>query len=243
MATPYGARATSSAGEPFLHLVGDHLTSPPRTPLRRRNCCASPKPEESSVSAVQLTREGLLPNFGAVGGRRMPGRPGVYRGRDRPREADPNRSRTEAVHPGMRAGYYLCFFGMHAFTPTVIEILTRQLASSSTGRASLSAGPRGVGAPGAVPRVEEPHRRYDIGARYGLLTAQLALALNGPDRAEILAQIVELLASQELAAGAGGRRSESPHRGDYRGRSRRSGPVPRLDVRRRPARRPCRRLR
>jgi UTP--glucose-1-phosphate uridylyltransferase len=52
--------------------------------------------------------------------------------------------------------------------------------------------------------IEEPHRRYDIGARYGLLTAQLALALNGPDRAEILAQIVELLASQELAAGAGG---------------------------------------
>ena len=29
-------------------------------------------------------------------------------------------------------------------------------------------------------------RRYDIGVQYGLLTAQLALALNGKDRDEVL---------------------------------------------------------
>jgi len=37
-------------------------------------------------------------------------------------------------------------------------------------------------------------RRYDVGAKYGLLTAQLALALEGADRDEVLAQLVELLA-------------------------------------------------
>ena len=37
-------------------------------------------------------------------------------------------------------------------------------------------------------------RRYDIGVQYGLLTAQLALALNGKDRDEVLALLVELLA-------------------------------------------------
>jgi UTP--glucose-1-phosphate uridylyltransferase len=37
-------------------------------------------------------------------------------------------------------------------------------------------------------------RRYDIGRRYGLLTAQLALALDGQDRDEVLSGIVELLA-------------------------------------------------
>ena len=42
--------------------------------------------------------------------------------------------------------------------------------------------------------------RYDIGVKYGLLIAQLALALEGQDRDEILAQLVELLAS---AAGGG----------------------------------------
>jgi UTP--glucose-1-phosphate uridylyltransferase len=37
-------------------------------------------------------------------------------------------------------------------------------------------------------------RRYDIGVRYGLLTAQLALALEGQDRDEVLSHLVELLA-------------------------------------------------
>jgi UTP--glucose-1-phosphate uridylyltransferase len=37
-------------------------------------------------------------------------------------------------------------------------------------------------------------RRYDIGVKYGLLTAQLALALDGKDRDEVLTGLVDLLA-------------------------------------------------
>jgi len=37
-------------------------------------------------------------------------------------------------------------------------------------------------------------RRYDIGVKYGLLTAQLALALEGQDRDEVLSGLVDLLA-------------------------------------------------
>ena len=51
--------------------------------------------------------------------------------------------------------------------------------------------------------LEEPRRRYDIGARYGLLIAQLALALDGRDRSEVLAQLVELLATQQMGTVAG----------------------------------------
>jgi UTP--glucose-1-phosphate uridylyltransferase len=40
-------------------------------------------------------------------------------------------------------------------------------------------------------------RRYDIGVRYGLLTAQLALAFDGKDRDEVLSTLVELMASKE----------------------------------------------
>jgi UTP--glucose-1-phosphate uridylyltransferase len=39
-------------------------------------------------------------------------------------------------------------------------------------------------------------RRYDVGLRYGLLTAQLALALDGQDRDEVLTGLVELLAAR-----------------------------------------------
>jgi UTP--glucose-1-phosphate uridylyltransferase len=40
--------------------------------------------------------------------------------------------------------------------------------------------------------------RYDVGVKYGLLTAQLALALSGQDRDEVLSKLLELLAVREL---------------------------------------------
>jgi UTP--glucose-1-phosphate uridylyltransferase len=46
----------------------------------------------------------------------------------------------------------------------------------------------------------ESHR-YDLGPAYGLLTAQLALALTGQDREEVLTMLVGLLATQEVVAG------------------------------------------
>ena len=39
-------------------------------------------------------------------------------------------------------------------------------------------------------------RRFDFGVKYGLLTAQLALALSGKDRDEVLGGLVEQLASK-----------------------------------------------
>ena len=45
--------------------------------------------------------------------------------------------------------------------------------------------------------LESVGRRYDVGARYGLLTAQIALALAGQDREVVLAQLLELLAARE----------------------------------------------
>ena len=48
--------------------------------------------------------------------------------------------------------------------------------------------------------LERSNHRYDIGLRYGLLHAQMALALSGRDRDEVLSQLVELLAMREMAA-------------------------------------------
>ena len=39
-----------------------------------------------------------------------------------------------------------------------------------------------------------PGRRFDIGSKYGLLQAQLALGLQGADRDEILSLMLELTA-------------------------------------------------
>src|SRR5271157_554864 len=64
--------------EPFLHMVGDHLyVSASQSCVRHLVELA--ETEACSASGVQPTRESLLPRFGAVAGRRMPGQPGVYR--------------------------------------------------------------------------------------------------------------------------------------------------------------------
>ncbi len=190
-------------GEPFLHLVGDHLYvnasgAPPADRLLQ-----VARTEECSVSAVQITREGLLPNFGAVGGRRITGRHGLYRIETVLEKPTPTEAEQKLSISGMRAGYYLCFFGMHVFTPAVIDILGKQLQGDG-GRGSLSGALAELARQEQYLAMEEPHHRYDIGTRYGLLTAQLALALNGRDRTEVLALLVELLATQETRAAASG---------------------------------------
>jgi UTP--glucose-1-phosphate uridylyltransferase len=52
--------------------------------------------------------------------------------------------------------------------------------------------------------LEERAWRYDVGVRYGILNAQLALALSGKDRAEVLSLILDLLAQRDLGASRSG---------------------------------------
>ena len=48
--------------------------------------------------------------------------------------------------------------------------------------------------------LEKDDWRYDIGVKYGLMNAQLALSLSGSDRDEVLSNLLELLAQRELGA-------------------------------------------
>ena len=54
--------------------------------------------------------------------------------------------------------------------------------------------------------MDQSERRFDVGVKYGLFFAQMALALNGHDRDEVLAEMVNVLAARELSAGKGARR-------------------------------------
>ena len=74
---------------------------------------------------MQATRESLLPYFGAVGGRRLPGGQDLYRVETVIEKPTPTEAEQHLVVPGLRAGHYLCFFGMHVLTPAVMEILGR----------------------------------------------------------------------------------------------------------------------
>jgi len=192
--------------EPFLHLVGDHLYV-----SRVDRTCATQlvqvaEAEACSVSGVQATRETLLPYYGTVGGQRLPGRKDVYDVETVVEKPTPTEAELRLIVPGLRAGHYLCFFGMHVLTPTVMRIL-RELVETTRSAGNEDSSSRPVTLSDALAALaeqekylalEERAQRYDVGVKYGLLTAQLALALNGRDRDQVLTRLVELLATQQI---------------------------------------------
>ena len=187
------------AGEPFLHLVGDHLcvsAGPEPCAVRLAQIAAA---ENCAVSAVQATRESLLPRYGTVGGRRVPGRRDLYRVETVIEKPTPTEAEQRLFVPGLRAGYYLCSFGMHVLTPAVMDLLGHMLAGGGAS-VTLSAALDEFARREQYLAMEASDRRYDLGARYGLLTAQMALALHGRDREQVLAELLELLAIREMAA-------------------------------------------
>jgi UTP--glucose-1-phosphate uridylyltransferase len=79
---------------------------------------------------------------------------------------------------------------------SIFKHIDLELASAAPARPSLS---------GALARMlgkerwlacEVNARRFNLGEKYGLLTAQLALALAGKDRDEVLTQLTDLLAQR-----------------------------------------------
>jgi UTP--glucose-1-phosphate uridylyltransferase len=184
-----------TAGESFLLLVGDHLYVSGGPKRCAQQLVETAVAENCAVSAVQATHESKLPYYGAVGGRRVAGRKGLYEVAEVLEKPAPTEAEQRLIVPGLRAGHYLCFFGMHVLTPSVMTLLGDEVTRrGGAGVVSLTDSLSRLAARERCLACELQGRRYDIGAKYGLLTAQLALALAGQDRDEVLSGMVELLA-------------------------------------------------
>jgi len=196
--------------EPFLHMVSDHLYLSDTDRRCARQLVEVAAAENCTVSAVQATRESLLTQYGTVGGHRVPNRPNLYQIDNVLEKPTPTEAEQNLIVPGLRAGHYLCFFGMHVLSPAVLELLGESVAAlgSSAGAPNGVAGAKadergGVQLSPALAKLAARERylalevagaRYNLGVKYGLLTAQLALALSGTDRDEVLTQMLELAA-------------------------------------------------
>lgn len=207
-AQPLGyAHAVASAAkftgdDAFLLLVGDHLYLSHTGQGCAEQLVAIARTENCAVSAVQATHESKLPYYGAVGGKLMDAARHLYQVDTVLEKPTPTEAEQQITVPGLRAGYYLCFFGMHVLTPTVQRFLA-ELLENSAGREQtihLRAALAQVAEHERYLAVELAGRRYDFGLKFGLLTAQLALALEGCDRDEVLRGIVELLATGRPSA-------------------------------------------
>jgi UTP--glucose-1-phosphate uridylyltransferase len=183
--------------EPFLHFVGDHIYVGAESSGSARRLVEAAALENCAISAVQVTRESLLPHYGAVGGLPVAGKPEIYRIETVLEKPTPTEAEQRLIVPGLRSGQYLCFYGMHVLTPSVFEILSELLAKSPTGRVTLSAALAELAQREQYLAMIQRGQRFDVGVKYGLFTAQLALALNGQDKDEVLAELIDVLAERE----------------------------------------------
>jgi UTP--glucose-1-phosphate uridylyltransferase len=195
----YCARSFA-AGEPFLHLVSDHLYLSRASDKRcAQQLVEVARAESCSVSAVQATRESMLPYYGTVGAHRIQKMTNLYAIETVVEKPTPTEAEQKLIVPGLRAGHYLCFFGMHVLTPAVMDVLG-ELIAQAAGKDPVQLSPALARLAGRERylAMEIAGQRHNIGVKYGLLMAQLALALDGNDREQIMTELLELLANREV---------------------------------------------
>lgn len=180
--------------EPFLLLLGDYLYV---SNLVSKRCAAQlielATQENCSVSAVNPTIEHQIGRYGTLTGKHVPNRNGVYQIEKIIEKPSLSVAELELQTPGLRVGYYLCFFGMHVFTPTVFDLLEKQIAQGSS-NILLTPALQELAETEKYLALEMKGNRYDLSGRHGLLRAQMALGLAGEAHDETLTSMVELLA-------------------------------------------------
>lgn len=189
------------SNSPFLHLVGDHLNISRGSEGCTEKVVRVAELENCSVSAVQSTHESKLPYFGAIGGKRIEGQQDLYKIEDVIEKPTPTEAEQKLIVPGLRASHYLCFFGIHVITPTIFRILGQLFESAtSPNEVTLSDALKELRKMEQYLAIEDRGWRYNLGEKYGLFTAQLALGLSGVDRDTVLANLLEVMTLHELGS-------------------------------------------
>ncbi|WP_207423642.1 UTP--glucose-1-phosphate uridylyltransferase [Desertivirga brevis] len=186
--------AEFTGNDPFLLLLGDYLYI---SDLAQKRCAAQlielATQENCSVSAVNPTPEHLIGRYGTLTGKQLSNQHGVYKIDKIIEKPSLSLAELELQTPGLRIGYYLCFFGMHVFTPSVMEMLERQVQSGAE-NIMLTPTLQELAESEKYLALEVKGSRYDLSRKHGLLQAQLALGLAGEAKNETLGTLVELLA-------------------------------------------------
>lgn len=189
-------RAKAFVGDaPFVLLVCDHLFLSGDT----ESSCVQQLVEihrrlDSPVSAVQPTHESQVTRFGIVAGEPLGQQAGIYRVREVREKPTPTEAELHLRVAGNRSGYYLGFFGIHILDKEIFHWLEAGTDSATIG---LSPALNELSKRGRLHAALLNGQRFDLEAPYGLLQAELAMALAGPNREMILADLVRLLAESD----------------------------------------------
>jgi len=175
------------AGEAFVLQVCDHVFVSQAADSCTRQLVTVASAEGCSVSAVLPTPESQLPYFGVVGGVRVANAVDLYSVSTVIEKPTPTVAEELCMVPGLRQGTYLALFGTHVLTSGIFAILREQQKRLAPGR--------GLGLTEALAVLATREKylarevrglRFNLEEPFGLLRVQLALALHGPRRDEVL---------------------------------------------------------
>ena len=189
-------------GEPCLLLLGDHLYISKEERRCARQLLDLAIAEGCAASAVHATREHLIHQYGTISGRRMHDRPDVYTIDEIIEKPNPTIAELRLGVPGLRAGHYLCFFGMHVLTPAVFDILGEMVAADrrELGSIQLTTALNELARKERYLALETRGTRYNLGVKFGVVEAQIALSLAGVDRQAMLTTLLESVVRIEQEA-------------------------------------------
>jgi UTP--glucose-1-phosphate uridylyltransferase len=180
-------------GQSFLLLLGDHLYISREARRCARQLLDLACAEGCAASAVQATREHLIHQYGTLTGKRLRDQPDVYVIDEIIEKPTLTLAELRLQVPGLRAGHYLCFFGMHVLSPTVFELLDDLVRRDirEAGQIQLTTALNALARREKYLALETKGTRHNLGVKYGVVDAQIALALAGIDRQTMLAALLE----------------------------------------------------
>lgn len=180
--------------EPFLLMLGDYLYV---SDIKGKRCARQlielALQEECSVSAVNPTIEHQIGKYGTLTGKSLLNYNGIYQIEKIIEKPSISQAELELQTPGLRAGYYLCFFGMHVFKPSVFDIL-KETVDKQTANVLLTPALEEMARTDKYLALEMKGNRYDTSKKLGLMLSQIALGLASDMRDEVLTQMVQILA-------------------------------------------------
>ena len=181
--------------ESFVLIVGDHLFLSDTDEPCVKQLLKLAAEHRASFSAVQATDESKLHLYGTIGAARHPADPSLYEIHTIVEKPTPTLAEQDRIIPGLRHGTYLCFFGIHVLKASLMKLLDRQVARLADGETlGLTPALAEIAHAEKFLAAELSGTRFNLGERHGLLHAQIALALAGPHRDDVLTSLIDLLA-------------------------------------------------
>jgi len=180
--------------EPILLLSGDYLYV---SDIAGKHCAQQlielAVKEDCSVSAVNPTIEHLIGKYGTLTGKNMMNYKGVYEIEKIIEKPSVSMAELELQTPGLRAGYYLCFFGMHVFKPILFELLEESMQVKSDNY-QLTPVLQELSKREKYLASEMKGSRYDTSKHLGLFEAQIAFGQAGTVKDQMLNSIIRVMA-------------------------------------------------